>query len=63
MNPDPYGVPTGFVPRIDTPPGPAPRPREFDAAISQALDEYDALRRDADCWRRHLAEQRAKVAK
>ena len=66
---DPYGVPTGVVPRFsgfirEVGPRRAPDDRSsLDAAINQALDEYEALVHDAACWRRHLAEQAAKVPK
>lgn len=51
---DPYGVPTGVVPRLDaavvSAQQPAPRPKEFGAAIQKAIDEHLLIERKASAW-------------
>jgi len=49
MTEDPYGVPTGYVPKNGIPDAPKPS-GEFDAAINKALDEYELLHRKADAF-------------
>jgi hypothetical protein len=47
---DPYGVPTGAVPRVQAAPAPQIS-ADRDAALLKVLDDYEAMRRDAARWR------------